>query len=397
MNVYILVAILAFGLIIAIHEFGHFIAAKLLGVKVNEFAIGFGPKLLSKQGKETMYSLRLLPLGGFCAMEDEDGSAAQSAMEAQDKPKTNVGPAADSDTPTEQESVESAAAKQGSETATVPRSRAFSAQPRWRRIVILAAGGFANFVAAFLIIVVLTSGARSFGGTTLVGFLDGFPNEGPEGLMVGDTLVSINGERLYYSRDFTFFMQFAQGGRVDLVIRRDGERIELNQFPMAQREFVINGETDLRFGLYFNTIEATAIEQLKFSGYQAMSFVRMIRIGFAQLISGAIGLPEMSGPVGIIDAMNTVAQEAPTTMAAIHSIVFFMAFIGINVAVINLLPIPAMDGGRILFIFITWFVEKVTRRQLNPKYERYINTAAFMLLIGFMIFIMYNDVTKLIS
>ena len=356
MSIYVIIAILAFGILIAVHEFGHFSAAKLLGVKVTEFAIGFGPKLLKKQGKETLYTLRALPFGGYCTMEGQD-----------------VG---------------------------MDDPRAFTSQRRWRRCAILTAGSFANFVAAFIIIVILTSSSTVFVGTRITGLFDGFPNEGEHGLMVGDTIVSINGERLYYVEDFSMFMQLSTSGKVDLVVRRDGERIALNDFPLERRPYMIGGQEELRFGITFNAIEASPWEKLKFSCYQSMNFVRLIRVSLAALISGAIGLDGLSGPVGIVDAMNDIGQTAAAEggfWAAIGSLAFFTAFIGVNLAVMNMLPIPALDGGRILFIVIAWAIEKVTRRRLDPKYEGYIHTGAFVLLIGLMVFILVNDVAKLFT
>ena len=126
------------------------------------------------------------------------------------------------------------------------------------------------------------------------------------------------------------------------------------------------------------------------------SFVRMIRISVAMMFSGTAGLQDLAGPVGIVSAMNEIGQQAPTTFAAIGNIIFFTAFIGVNVAIINLLPIPAMDGGRILFICITFIIEKITRKQLDPRYENYINTGAFVLLIGLMVIILYNDVMRIV-
>ena len=138
-------------------------------------------------------------------------------------------------------------------------------------------------------------------------------------------------------------------------------------------------------------------EQLKYSCYQAYNFVRMIRVSVVMLITGAAGMDDISGPVGIVDAMNTIGRQSPNIGAALGNIAFFMSFIGVNVAVVNMLPIPAMDGGRILFTFISWLIEKITRRRLDPKYEGYINTGAFMLLMGLMVFILYNDITRIIA
>ena len=344
---FIVLAILAFGIIIAIHELGHYISAKVLGVKVNEFAIGMGPKILSKQGEETLYSLRALPFGGFCSMEGEH--------------------------------------EEGDE----PDPRSFLSQKRWRRIVILASGSVANFVAAFIIILILTAGATGFMGTTITEVDDRFPNEGPSDLMAGDRIVALNGERLFYYDDFVLFLRINADKPVTLTLNRGGELIEYQR-----RAYMVDGEEQFRYSITFNEIDANIWETIKYSSYQMYSFVRMIRLSIAMMVSGSASIRDISGPVGIVSAMNTIGQQAPTTFAAIGSIIFFTAFIGVNVAVLNLLPIPAMDGGRILFIFITWVIESVSGKKLDPKYEGYINTVAFVLLIGLMVLVLYNDVMR---
>jgi len=369
---FIVLAILAFGIIIAIHELGHYLSAKLLNVKVNEFAIGMGPKLLKKQGKETLYTLRALPFGGFCSMEGEH------------------------------------------EEDEDPDPRSFLSQKRWKRIVILASGSIANFIFALIIVFIMTAGAQGFTGTTITS-IDGFPTEGTYGLLEGDTVISVNGERVFYANDFFLLMQLSTLNRnyttaiedgtevrkthLDFVIKRNGELIEMKAFPMTLREYESNGETVLRYGLSvrFDSIEATFIEKVKASFYQMYNFMRMIRLSLAMLFSGSASLSDISGPVGIVSAMNTVGQQAPNVWAAILDIISFTAFIGVNVAIINLLPIPAMDGGRILFVLLTWVIEKVTRRHLDPKYEGYINTGAFVLLIGLMVIVLYNDVMRIIG
>ncbi|MCL2124437.1 MAG: site-2 protease family protein [Oscillospiraceae bacterium] len=348
---YIVIAIIAFGLLIAIHELGHFTAAKALGVKVNEFAIGMGPKILRKQGKETLYTLRALPFGGFCAMDEDVAS---------DDP------------------------------------RAFTAQKRWRRVIILAAGGIANFLAACIIIIILVMGYEGFGGTTLVGFAEASPNEGVGKLMVGDTIVSINGEKLYYKEDFSLMMQIA-GNNVDLVILRNGEYNRFKNFQFEQKEYIVEGEPQMLYGITFNRIEGTFGAKMKYAAYSAMNYVRLIRLSIAQLISGAAGITDLAGPVAIVDTMNGIGKTAGSFGLALAEIARFTAFIGVNIALVNLLPIPAMDGGRILFVFITWFIEKVTRRKLDPKYEGYIHTAAMVLLMGLMVFVLVNDVLRIVS
>ena len=349
---YIIVAIIAFGMLIAIHELGHFTAAKLLKVRVFEFAIGMGPKILKKQGKETLYSLRALPFGGFCAM-DEDAAPEDE--------------------------------------------RSFSAQKRWRRVVILAAGGIANLLAALIIVIILVSRMNYFPTTTIVELAEGFPDAGEAGLLVGDTILSINGKRLFYMDDFPILMQFASNDRVDLEVRRGGETVKLSGYTLERREYMTDGEMRLRYGLHFDIIEANFWESIKYSSYMTVYFVRLIRFSVAQLISGAASVRDMAGPVAIVDAMNDIGRAAPSVGTAIASIANFTAFIGVNIAIVNLLPIPAMDGGRILFVFITWIIEKIMRRRIDPKYEGYIHTTTLILLMGFMVFILINDVMRIVS
>ena len=349
---YIIIAIIAFGLLIAVHELGHFTSAKLLGVRVNEFAIGMGPKLLKKQGKETLYTLRALPFGGFCAMGEDD--------EAEDE-------------------------------------RSFPIQKHWKKIVILASGGIANLIAAFIIVTVLSMGMSSFGGTTVTGLFDGFPLEGENGLMTGDRIVSINGERLYYADDLFLFMELYGDAPVDIKLKRDGKLITLDDLQLEKREYITESGSEWKYGLYLNKIENTLGEKLKYSCYLTANYVRIVRISLIQLFSGKVSVTEMSGPVGIVNVMNDIGRSSVSVGAAIASIANTTALIGANLAVMNLLPIPALDGGRILFVIINWAVEKLTRRRINPKYEGYIHTVTMVLLLGFMVFVLVNDVVKIVS
>jgi regulator of sigma E protease len=347
--IYIIIAIVAFGVLVAIHELGHFTAAKLLGVKVNEFAIGMGPKLLQKQGRETLYSLRAIPLGGFCAMEGEDEEVAD------------------------------------------PRS--FTAQRRWKRVVILAAGSAMNFLLGLVIVIALYSNLDHMGGTTIVGFDDAFPHSGENGLMAGDRVLSIDGERLYYSNDFSLFMSLADE-RVDIELVRGGRRVDLSGYPLTLRPME---DGSMKYGISFNRIEGTAVERLKYSCYTAMNFVRMTRVSLVQLVTGRAGLRDLSGPVGIVTIINDVGRTEQPTSAKLRSVAYFVAVIAVNLAVMNMLPIPALDGGRIFFALLTGLIELVTRRHINPKYEGYIHAAGFALLIGLMALVMVSDVLKIIN
>lgn len=350
---YIAIAILIFGILIAIHELGHFAAAKAFNVKVLEFSIGMGPRLFKKQGKETLYSLRALPIGGSCQMEGEDEET--------------------------------------------PDPRSFTAQRRWKRLIILVAGAFMNFVLGAIVVVMLVSQANGFTGTTISGIADGFPLKGESGLMVGDRLVSINGERLYYIDDFSTFMTIYGSNPVDLVIERDGKMLTLTDFPLQKREYSENGANVLRYGLTFDRIEATAGEKLKYSAYTTMNFVRLIRVSLTELFSGSIGFNQLSGPVGIVSAMDQVGHQSPSFADAMANMAYLGALIAVNLAIMNLLPIPALDGGRIFFLIVTFFAEKITRKRIDPKYEGYIHTAGFVLLLGLMFVVMVNDVVKIFN
>ena len=347
---YILLAILAFGILIASHELGHFLAAKACGVRVNEFAIGMGPTLLKKQGKETKYSLRLLPIGGFCAMEGED-------EESEDP-------------------------------------RAFSSQKPWKRFIILVAGAAMNFLLGLIIVIIIFSQYNYFAGNTVTSLLDGFPlsNE----LHVGDTVYSIDGERIHYADDFSTFMSRAGGEPVDMVVVRDGEKVVLDNLPLKLTEYNINGQIVMRYGITFNTIEAGFKDKLDYSWYTATNFVRLVRISLTDLITGNVGVKDLSGVVGIVDTINDVGAASKTTSDALLNIAYLCAFIAVNLAVMNMLPIPALDGGRVFLLIVTAIIEKLTGKKIDPKYEGYIHAIGMVLLLALMAYVMFNDIVRLI-
>ena len=349
---YIVLAILIFGVLIAIHEFGHFIAAKAFGVKVNEFAIGMGPAIVKKQKGETLYALRLLPVGGFCAMEGEDESSADP--------------------------------------------RAFTSKPWWQRAIILVAGAFMNFLLGCLIVVLLYTSAQSFAGRTVAALVDGFKYGGADGLMVGDEVLSIDGHTLYYASDFSTFM--ARGGdTVDMTVRRGGEKVQLRNYPLKLEKYTVDGETVTRYGVTFETVPATAWTRLEYACYTAADYVRYVWMGLSDLVTGAVGLKDMSGPVGIVSTIGQVGRESETTGQALQNILFLAAFIAVNLAVMNLLPIPALDGGRVFALLITGILQKLLRRKINPKYEGYIHAAGLFLLLGLMAVVMVNDVVRIFN
>ena len=345
---YIIIAILMFGILIAVHEFGHFTAAKLCGVRVEEFSIGMGPALWKKQRGETLYALRALPLGGYCAMTGED-------TESEDP-------------------------------------RAFINQKPWRKFIILVAGSFMNFLLGLVLIYVMYAGAEAFIVPTIDSFMDNCPYESESGFKAGDEFYSIDGKRVNLVTDVSDFL-LKGDGTYDIVVIRDGEKVELNDFELSLRKY--DGYDDEKYGFIFSYEEANFLTKSNMSWKTAKEFSRWVWMGLRDLVNGKVGLNDMSGPVGIVDMMNDMGQSAETTRVAIDNILYFSAFIAINLAIMNMLPIPALDGGRVFLLIVTVIIEAITRRKLDSKYENYINTIGMALLLGLMVFIMFNDVWKL--
>lgn len=351
--VYILAAILVFGVLIAVHELGHFMAAKACGVRVNEFSIGMGPALWKKQKGETQYSLRLFPVGGFCAMEGEEE---------------------DSDDPT-----------------------ALNNQGFWAKLLIFAAGAAMNFIAGLLIILVLYADAQAFYVPVVAGFADGCPLESADGLQEGDRLLRIDGEKVYVYSDISLLMGLNKTGAFDLQIERNGEVITLRDFTMERREYTDqNGKAYTGYGLYFGAEEATLGRKLSYSWNNAMDFARLVRLSLQMLVTGQAGVKDLSGPVGIVSTMTQVGEQAATTRAAVENIAYLAALIAVNLAVMNLLPLPALDGGEIFFLVINAVSMQLFKKQIPAKYENYIHFAGLILLLALMAVITFSDVWKLI-
>ena len=349
---YIIIAIIIFGILIAIHEFGHFTAAKLCGVKVEEFAIGMGPALFKKQKGETVYALRILPIGGFCAMAGED--------EESDDP------------------------------------RAFTNQGFWKKFVILCAGSFMNLVLGIGLILIMYAGAQAFVTPTIDHFMDGCPYEGTEAMQAGDTFYSIDGQRIYLVSDVSSFLMRGDGV-YDIVMLRDGEKVELKDFALTTKTYAEYANEGPKYGFVFGYTEATFGTKLEYTWNTTLEFSRLVWLGLGDLINGKVGLKDMSGPVGIVDMMNEVGQQAESTKAAADNLLYISAFIAVNLAIMNMLPIPALDGGRVFLMIVTVIIEAVSRKKLDPKYEGYIHLGGMVLLLGLMALVMYNDIAKLIT
>ena len=345
---YIVVAILLFGFLILVHEFGHFVTAKLSGVRVNEFALFMGPAIWKKQKGETLYALRCIPIGGYCAMEGEDD---------------------DSDDP-----------------------RAFGKAKLWKKLIILVAGSFMNFVTGFLILLLLVAFTFSFIPSRQVAQI---APERPfaQHIQVGDSFYEIDGRRVYIQQDITLLLDRDTDGLHDITVIRNGEKVYLEDVPM-NRDYV--GEDGIaRYGFTIGAEDKSFGSVLSYSWNNCIDFVRMVPMSLGDLFSGRASVKDISGPVGIVDVVVEQGTQAETVGIGMANVFYLFAFIAINLAVMNLLPIPALDGGRVVTLLLTSLIEKILGRKLNPKYEAYLNGAFMILLMGLIAVIALKDIFQL--
>ena len=344
----IVFAILLFSFLIFIHELGHFVAAKLSGVQVNEFALFMGPAIFKKKKGETLYSIRLIPFGGYCAMEGENG---------------------DSENP-----------------------RAFTAAKWWKRLIILIAGSFMNLLIGFLLLLIVRLPAHEQVVPVIASFEDYCTVDGEQGLQVGDRIVELDGETIYFKSDIDMVSMLNPGQVHDIVVERNGEEVQLNDFCLERHTVMRDGKETQLVGMNFQLISPTFGEKLEFAWYDCVNSVRTVRLSLQMLINGDAGLSDMTGPVGLVDYMNQTAEASETTGDAVLNVLSIGGLIAINLAVMNMLPIPALDGGRAVGLLITTAVEKITRKKVNPKYEGWIHAIGMIPLLALMVYILFKDV-----
>ena len=346
---FILFAVLLFSLVIFVHELGHFVAAKLSGVQVNEFAMFMGPALVKWKRGETQYSIRCIPLGGYCAMEGENE---------------------DSDNP-----------------------RSFQKAAWWKRLIILVAGCFMNFVVALLLMVIVYLPVKE----TVVPVISSFESyatiDGENGLQVGDEIVSLDGERIYVRGDISQILAMNPGDTHDVVVKRNGETVALNDFLMETHPVTLeDGTTAQMYGMIFSVKKMNLLDRVDLGWRQFLNSGRLVRMSLQMLLSGKAGVKDLSGPVGIVSMMSQTAEQSESALDAVLNLLFFGAFLSTNLGIFNLLPIPALDGGRTFALLLITAIERITKKKVNPKYEAYIHSAGMVLLMALLIFVVFKDI-----
>ena len=345
----ILFAILLFSVLILVHELGHFVAAKLSGVQVNEFSMFMGPALWKWKRGETEYSIRCIPIGGYCAMEGEDE---------------------DTDNP-----------------------RSFQKAAWWKRLIILVAGAAMNFLIGVVLMVIVYLPAQQVVEPVISDFAQYCTLNGNDGLQIGDRILEVDGEKVYVQSDFSLILGMNPGDVHNLVVQRNGKRVVLNDLLMEKHEVTqTDGSIQMMYGINFTLQNLSLPGKIQYAWNESLDTVRMVRLSLQMLLSGQAGLSDVSGPVGIVQQMSTVAEASPTKLYALLNMLYFGGFIAINLAVMNLLPIPALDGGRVVGLLVTTAVEKITGKKVNPKYEGYLHGAGMILLLGLMAVVMFKDI-----
>lgn len=339
-------AILFFGLIVGIHELGHFLTAKLFKVKVHEFSLGMGPAIFKKKKGDTQYSLRCLPIGGYVKMEGED-------EESEDE-------------------------------------NAFCKKKWWKKFIIVAAGAIMNLILGLIFVTLLTCMDDLIGTTEIHSFYDNAVSA-QSGLEVGDTIKKINGTTIFTSRDLSYCMTRDEDGVYEMTVERDGEKVQLDAVKF-ERKTDENGNSTIIYDFIIVGEEKTFFNVISTSFKDTLSIARLVWLTLFDLVTGHYGINDLSGPVGTVSIIANATSEAVATGVGFDMIVYIMALITINVGVFNLLPIPALDGGRLFFILI----EAVRRKPIPAKYEAYIHMAGLALLMLLMVVITFNDIRNLI-
>ena len=361
----LIAALIVFSAVIAIHEFGHFTVAKLCGIQVNEFSIGMGPALWKKIYKGTQYSLRALPVGGYVALEGEESPESQQAEAARDERE------AEDENPVPPE-----------QRTGIPLNEA----PVWQRVLVMVAGAFMNFVLGFVVLVILVAAQEGAITSKTIYSIENDALCGQTGLQAGDKILAVNGRRCFVANDILYELMRTEDYTADFTVLRDGKKVELPgvQFDTWQDD---KGETHMSLGFTVYGIKKTPLNVLKEAGNSVLYYGRIIFASLSDLLRGRESINDLSGPVGIVTAIGQAASYGW------QDLLEMLVLITVNVGIFNLLPFPALDGGKVVFLLI----EGVTGHAVPEKIQSGLTVAAFALLFGLMIFATYNDILRLIT
>ncbi|NLL63879.1 MAG: site-2 protease family protein [Ruminococcaceae bacterium] len=324
------------------HELGHFTFAKIFKVKVNEFSIGMGPAFFKKKWGDTEYALRIFPFGGYVAMEGEDEDSNDES--------------------------------------------AFNKKTTWQRAIIIIAGATVNIITGIIIMAIILNSATLIGAPEISGFEENASSQAG-GLREGDKIVAIGNDKIYTEFDLSFFMMRDKDAVIDFVVERDGELINVKHVAFDTKE--IDGRTVIVYDFSILGLEPTFLNVSKYAILESFSIARIVWISLFDIVTLDFDLNDIAGPIGTVDIIADTTTEAVNTMD-FTSLLTIMAFIAINVGVFNLIPFPALDGGRFILILI----EGITGKKIPAKVEAAINRAGLLFLLGLMLVVTINDIIK---
>ena len=338
----IILAIIIFSFIVFFHELGHFLLAKKNGIDVDEFALGMGPTLYSKKYKGTKYAVRLFPIGGFCAMGEDE--------EATDSPNN------------------------------------FNNKSVWARISVILAGPMFNFILAIIFATILTA-MVGYDRPVIESVAEGFPAE-EAGLREGDRIVRMGEKKIRIFREITIYNQFHQGEDVEITYSRNGEEHRVTLSPKEDEELGYS-----RLGITSEGYrKANALEAVRYGAYSVNYWISTTVESLKMLITGKVSINNFTGPVGIVDVVEDTYQESKSygNFVVLVELLNIAIMLSANLGVMNLLPFPALDGGRLVFLFL----EAVRRKRVSPEKEGYVHMIGIVVLMALMVFVMFNDIRR---
>ncbi len=346
----IILFIIVFSVIVVAHELGHFLLAKANGITVVEFSVGMGPKLLHFSKGGTEYSLRLLPIGGACMFEGENGLEEEGTLSEGAFPRAKV----------------------------------------WARISTVFAGPLFNFLLAFVCAMLVVAYAGS-DRPVIQDVMEGYPAQ-EAGIQSGDVITGLNGERIYLAREISLYTMANPGKTVTVEYMRDGQKQTATLVPQYDET---EGRYLLGFQGYSEYVDCRNAGVFKYAYYEARYVLKMTVKSIGMLLTGKAGVDDVSGPVGMAQIIGEVQQEvAPYgPLAVAINMVNIAMLLSVNLGVINLLPLPALDGGRLVFLL----VEAVRGKPVPPDKEGMVHFAGFVLLMVLMVFVMFNDISRLLG